>query len=73
MQSKLWQVVQWDMSDGRIIPLADVLLAFPTLYRNDVVNIDPEYLSTVAARLNETSPSDITFFVTQKEYVEVHV
>ena len=73
MQSKLWQVVQWDMSDGRIIPLADVLLAFPTLYRTDVVNINSIHLEIVVAKLNQTSPSGITFFVTQKEYAEVHV
>lgn len=73
MQSKLWQIVQWDISDGRIIPVVDMLSAFPSLYRNDVVSTYPAYLTTVVTRLNETSPNDITFFVVQCEDLSVAV
>lgn len=65
--TKLWQIVQWNLTSGEITPLVDVLTAFATLYRSDVVSINVDYLNTVATRLNDTSPSDITFFVTQKE------
>mgnify|MGYP003386876386 CR=1 FL=1 len=58
MQSKLWQIVQWDISDGRIIPVVDMLSAFPSLYRNDVVSTYPAYL---------------TFFVVQCEDLSVAV
>jgi hypothetical protein len=73
MQSKLWQIVQWDISDGRIIPVVDMLSAFPSLYRNDAVNTNADYLSTVVTRLNETSLSNITFFVVQCEDLSVAV
>ena len=73
MQSKLWQIVQWDINDGSVIPVVDMLSAFPSLYRNDVVSTYPAYLATVVTRLNETSLSNITFFVVQCEDLSVAV